>query len=484
MLTLTLPTLKQFFTHPPVDLTRHRAQEHLLTQQQSIALGQAYAQQQPLSVAANLPARPTGVDAMTLYHWSNQGRLEDLKPVRAKRMSVSAFAFFRGMPSAMLFDQAWQPHSGLLQTICGDCHLSNFGGFASPERQLIFGITDFDESIVAPFEWDLKRFLTSILIAARQLNLSSKVQISTLKSVLQMYRDTLEACRALSPLQLWYHQLDSDDILALTSDRRVYQQREEEFKTVKKNNIKKLLTKLTDLNDITGHRQFKQQPPLQRHPTAQQPFATAAQINQFFAQYRVSLKFDRQVLLDRYQWSDVALRVVGVGSVGTVCAVALLEDVDREPVILQMKEARPSVLAPLLSNTPVHEGERIVHGQQLLQSASDIFLGFSQLEQAGLSPQYYYVRQLRDMKYSVDLEEMDETGFMAYLQICARALAYANAKSGNADLLASYLDACGDYASALIHYAQVAAARNEDDYQLFLQHIASGEIAVAGDDVL
>lgn len=467
-----------------INITRHRINGRLMTSGDAYDLGIAHGQNHPLSALQQLNQRPIGVDALGLYHWSNVGRLDYLLPVRAKRMSASAFNYFRGMPALMLYDQARESqHSGLWQQICGDCHLNNFGGFASPERQLLFGLTDFDETLIAPFEWDLKRLSTSIIIAARQRQMTGTVQSALVRMLLELYQLTIENCRKLSPLEQWYQQWDADDLLENTANPAVYQTRKDAIQKVKKTAIGKYLAKISDMND-KGQRQFLEQPPLQQHPTASMPFANPKAIEQFFADYRQSLKFDRQVLFDRYDCHDVALRVVGVGSVGTVSAIALFEDADREPLILQMKEARPSILASLLiHNESTHQGERVIHGQQMLQSASDIFLGFATLEHANMQRDFY-VRQLRDMKYSIDLDELDDAHVEAHIQSCATALAYAHAKSGHADVISGYLNADHDWQAALIDYAQAAADRNAEDYAQFLAAIADGQIAVAGDDAL
>lgn len=421
--------------------------------------------------------RPKGTTALTIYDWSNQGRLEQLKPIRAKRMSISPFTFYRGMPSLMLFDQAReQHHSGLFQQICGDCHLSNFGGFASPERNLLFGINDFDETLVAPFEWDLKRLATSFLIAARDIDLADKVGLKAIKTMLNSYRQHLLENTELSPLQVWYDKVDASTLLENTECRKLRKKREKHLDSAQKRNAYSVLPKLTQQDKETGFRYFVDDLPLLWHPNVDEPFSQS--VDTFFKQYRDSLKYDRQVLFDRYQRSDVALKVVGVGSVGTRSAIALFQDADREPLILQMKEANPSILSPLFLEKVQHEGERVVHGQQLMQAASDIFLGFSTLEQ------HFHVRQLRDMKISVDLADMDDEYFYEYAESCGLALAHAHAKSGNADVLMGYLGEGNTIVNVLQEYAVQSAERNLNDYQQFMNAIADAKIQIAGDEAL
>lgn len=472
---LKLP--KQLWTEESIDLTRHSYQGKLLTKSEGFKLGKTQRKKIPREQLSQLSERPKDTTALTIYDWSNQGRLEQLKPIRAKRMSVSPFTFYRGMPSLMLFDQAWEQHnSGLFQQICGDCHLSNFGGFASPERNLLFGINDFDETLVAPFEWDLKRLATSFVIAARDIDLADKVGLKAIKTMLNSYRQHLLENTELSPLQVWYDKVDASTLLENTECRKLRKKREKHLDSAQKRNAHSVLPKLTQQDQETGFRYFVDDAPLLWHPNTDEPFSQS--VETFFQQYRDSLKYDRQVLFDRYQRSDVALKVVGVGSVGTRSAIALFQDADREPLILQMKEANPSILSPLFLEKVKHEGERVIHGQQLMQAASDIFLGFSTLEK------HFHVRQLRDMKISVDLADMDDAYFYEYAESCGLALAHAHAKAGNADVLMGYLGEGSTILEVLQQYATQYAERNLKDYQQFMDAVADAKIQIAGDEAL
>ncbi|MEG0347950.1 MAG: DUF2252 domain-containing protein [Acinetobacter sp.] len=472
---LKLP--KQLWTEESIDLTRHSYQGKLLTKSEGFKLGKTQRKKIPREQLSQLSERPKDTTALTIYDWSNQGRLEQLKPIRAKRMSVSPFTFYRGMPSLMLFDQAWEQHnSGLFQQICGDCHLSNFGGFASPERNLLFGINDFDETLVAPFEWDLKRLATSFVIAARDIDLADKVGLKAIKTMLNSYRQHLLENTELSPLQVWYDKVDASTLLENTECRKLRKKREKHLDSAQKRNAHSVLPKLTQQDQETGFRYFVDDAPLLWHPNTDEPFSQS--VETFFQQYRDSLKYDRQVLFDRYQRSDVALKVVGVGSVGTRSAIALFQDADREPLILQMKEANPSILSPLFLEKVKHEGERVIHGQQLMQAASDIFLGFSTLEK------HFHVRQLRDMKISVDLADMDDDYFYEYAESCGLALAHAHAKAGNADVLMGYLGEGSTIVEVLQQYATQYAERNLKDYQQFMDAVADAKIQIAGDEAL
>ena len=460
-----------------VDLTRHSYRGKLLTKSEGFKLGKTQRKKIPREQLSQLSERPKDTTALMIYDWSNQGRLEKLKPIRAKRMSVSPFTFYRGMPSQMLFDQAWeQHHSGLFQQICGDCHLSNFGGFASPERNLLFGINDFDETLVAPFEWDLKRLATSFLIAAQDVGLGNRVGLKAIKTMLNSYRQQLLENMELSPLQVWYEKVDASTLLENTECRKLRKKRARHLDSAQKRNAHSVLPKLTQQDKETGFRHFIDDEPLLWHPKSNEPFSK--NVDEFFRQYRDSLKHDRQVLFDRYQRTDVAFKVVGVGSVGTRSAIALFQDADREPLILQMKEANPSILSPLFSEKVKHEGERVVYGQQLMQAASDIFLGYSTLGQ------HFHVRQLRDMKISVDLTDMDDEYFHEYAESCGLALAHAHAKAGNADVLMGYLGEGNTMVEVLQEYATQSMERNLNDYQHFMNEIADGRIQIAGDEAL
>ena len=468
---------KQLWTEESIDLTRHSYQGKLLTKTEGFKLGKTQRKKIPREQLSQLSERPKDTTALMIYDWSNQGRLEKLKPIRAKRMSVSPFTFYRGMPSQMLFDQAWeQHHSGLFQQICGDCHLSNFGGFASPERNLLFGINDFDETLVAPFEWDLKRLATSFLIAAQDVGLGNRVGLKAIKTMLNSYRQQLLENMELSPLQVWYEKVDASTLLENTECRKLRKKREKHLDSAQKRNAHSVLPKLTQQDKETGFRHFIDDEPLLWHPKSNEPFSK--NVDEFFRQYRDSLKHDRQVLFDRYQRTDVALKVVGVGSVGTRSAIALFQDADREPLILQMKEANPSILSPLFPEKVKHEGERVVYGQQLMQAASDIFLGYSTLGQ------HFHVRQLRDMKISVDLTDMDDEYFHEYAESCGLALAHAHAKAGNADVLMGYLGEGNTMVEVLQEYATQSMERNLNDYQHFMNEIADGRIQIAGDEAL
>lgn len=450
------------------DLTSHRHDGALLTTQTALALGRQQRQLVPHSKLAALPPRPADFDILDFIDQIDANRLPHLLPLRHQRMAASAFTFFRGLPALMAYDLSHQLHTGLLQQICGDCHLLNFGGFASPERNLLFGLNDFDETLVGPFEWDLKRLVASIAIAV-QVNRWPVSQIEAWVTLfMQQYLVGLQSLHDASPIEVWYDREDETSILQSIRSRQVRSQWIKAFEKGRRSNSASLIPKLTEKIGKTGKRRF-----INRFPDCFKPDETdpiAQNLDSFFDNYRQSLSADRQILLDRYALTDMAMRVVGVGSVGTRCGILLLEDGDHEPLILQFKQAWRPALPDLLQRSPQHDGERIVLGQKLLQPASDLFLGWS----TDVAGNTYFVRQLRDMKVSTDLEDMDLAYFETYLRSCGSALAHAHAKAGMGEALLGYLGKSDSMARALGQFALAYADRNAHDYAAYMQAMQAG----------
>jgi uncharacterized protein (DUF2252 family) len=462
-----------------IDLTGHTLGNRLMHRERAMRLGKDQRRVIPRGSLGQLADRPADFDLLKVIAQADEGRLSHLIAVRARRMSVSPFAFFRGMPLLMTQDLAREPHSGLLMQICGDCHLLNFGGFASPERNLLFGINDFDETALGPFEWDIKRLITSVVIAAVDVGLGEQAGLEAVRELLSHYRSHLRHMMTLSPLQVWYESIDADDLLASTENNRIRKKRAKHLSGAYRRTTQSVLPKLTLQDELTGLRQFVDEPPLIWHPAQDEPFGR--NVRGFFRRYRETLKSDRRILFDRYQLTDVALKVVGVGSVGTRCAVALFEDGDHQPLILQMKEARASVLAHVLPLRYRHEGQRVIQGQQLMQAASDIFLGFAT---SGVDKKYYYVRQLRDMKISANLDDMDAIYLLEYARSCGMALAHAHGKAGHPDVLTGYLGSNERFSALMVEYARQSAARNAQDYAVFMRAVDAGIIPLASEAVV
>jgi uncharacterized protein (DUF2252 family) len=403
---------------------------------------------------------------------SNQGRVQDLIPLRHQRMSESAFAFLRGMPPTMANDLATTPSTGINVQACGDAHLMNFGLFASPERVLMFDVTDFDETHQAPWEWDVKRLAVSVAIAARQppLELDDTVQTSMVRDTVASYRQHLREYSRMTHREIWHARLTSDDLLNSSPSAKAQERMNGSLQHALSRTGARLLQKITTL-DEAGNLKIIEEAPSIIHE-AEGDLSREA-IIQTLIQYRNTLQEDLRTLLERYTILDAARKVVGVGSVGTRCGMALLRADDGDTLFLQIKEARVSILEPLTSPCPYdHQGQRVVTGQRMMQSASDAFLGWTQ-SPSGLP---FYVRQLRDMKASVPLVEMSAGQLREYAKLCGWCLARAHAKFGNSALISGYLGKADTFDQAVGQFALAYADQNEKDYQVFLKAKAAGEL--------
>jgi uncharacterized protein (DUF2252 family) len=436
-----------------------------------LAEGRALRKQVPRSSHALWKPHADRVDPVALLLRSGRHRLAHLLPLRYGRMSQSAFAFMRGSADLMAADLASTPVSGIKVQACGDCHLGNFGAFASPERRILFDITDFDETLPGAWEFDLKRLATSFILLARAKGFEQSTGKEATRAVVRSYRNRLHEFAARSPLEVWYFIIDSDLLIRTAPDiaaRRRWRQLDEKARA---RGAESLLGKL--LIRRGGAWRFAEQPPtivrLRRGSVLEKSFLKALN------RYPNTLSLDRRALLARYRLVDLAFKVVGVGSVGTRCAVALYLSAGGDPLVLQVKEALPSVLEPFAGSSAfAHEGERVVVGQRLLQSASDIFLGWASDDDG----HDYYVRQLRDMKTSVPLEELAGPRFNNFAEACGWALARAHAKAGNAARLAGYIGQGERLDDALVKFAQRYADQCEQDYGLFMRAVRAGKIPV------
>src|SRR5580704_211772 len=333
-------------------------------------------------------------DPIELLHESNESRIPELIPIRFGRMSQSPFAFYRGAAPVMAADLASTPASGLRVQACGDAHLMNFGGFATPERNIFFDINDFDETLPAPWEWDVKRLAASIVIAARHIDLPDSAGAKAATESVCSYRERIADYASMRALNVWYDRIDLDRVLkVMPSEAEVARVRQRVEQARRKSLPESLFPKLVER--FGSAPRIKDAPPLIFHPTAEQAPGVRTGYVEALEGYRKSLPEHIRVLFDRFRLVDLAIKVVGVGSVGTYCALGLFMAADDDPIFLQVKEARRSVLEPYAGKS-VHgnHGERVVVGQRLMQSASDIFLGWTR---GGLGRDYYF-RQLRDAK--------------------------------------------------------------------------------------
>jgi uncharacterized protein (DUF2252 family) len=409
-----------------------------------------------------------------LIEESNSGRIPGLIPVRYKRMSQSPFAFFRGCAIVQARDLSTAPVTGTTVQLCGDCHLSNFGGFATPERNLIFDVNDFDETFPGPWEWDVKRLTTSAVLAARNRGFSKSVARDAVRGAAEAYREHMAEYAELSTRDVWCAQIGFADVAAFFKrNTAISGDLQDAEKAARERTSETAFPKLTTVRE--GRLTIVEDPPLIYH-FHDDPEAVAAFLRDFFERYRRSLSGDLRQLYDRYRLQDVAMKVVGVGSVGTRCAVALFMSDATDPLFLQIKEARRSVIeSPSAPRSRFeHQGERVVNGQRLMQAASDIFLGWAEIAQGG----EYYVRQLRDMKVSVNLGQLTTSALVDYAVMCGWALARAHAKAGDAATIAGYLGGGDAFDLAVMRYAFAYADQVEHDFEQFTQAIRSGRFSL------
>jgi len=448
-----------------------------------VAVGKAARVHAPRTGQAALELRPDR-DPVAIIMAQETDRLQDLIPLRHGRMAASAFAFYRGAPAVMASDLSTTPTSGLIVQASGDAHLSNFGLFASPERTLVFDANDFDETLPAPWEWDVKRLSISILIAARSNGFTAGEGRSAVLATVRGYREAMAAYAAMPLLDIWYGKMGADDIKAMAVKAAAATKGMDSKRTgatldaiISKARGKDQLKATGSLTgDVDGEWRFIENPPVVQHieiPGGPEALAKT------FADYRDTMAENRRELVERYHFVDFALKVVGVGSVGTRCFMILLEGRDRnDPLILQVKEATASVLAPYSSASHhANHGERVVVGQRLMQSTPDIFLGWTR----GPGGRDFYFRQLWDMKGSIDVTVMRPAGLALYGSVCAQTLARAHARSGDAVAIAAYLGTSDTFDGAIADLSETYADQNTLDHQAFKDAIASGRIeAVAG----
>ncbi|SAK85861.1 hypothetical protein AWB78_04375 [Caballeronia calidae] len=464
----------------PVKSKQARAASHPDTAHQSAderaAHGRALRDAVPRSSQAGWKAAKERRDPVDILVESNEGRVPSLIPIRFGRMSASPFAFYRGAAAVMAADLASTPTSGLRVQACGDAHLMNFGGFATPERNVIFDINDLDETLPAPFEWDVKRLAASVEIAAQHLAFSPSVAARIVSSLAQEYRERMHDYAAMRTLDVWYERIDlqkyedrtGDPAVVAAARKRIAERIEvERRKTVPDHLYPKLVCEADTLPRI------KDDPPLIFHPTEEQAPGLSSGYAEAIDAYRESLPEHVRILFDRFHLIDLAVKVVGVGSVGTMCAVGLFMAADNDPLFLQVKEARASVLEPFAGKSlhPNH-GQRVIAGQRIMQSASDVFLGWTR----GSNGRDFYLRQLRDMKMSVVIEELDEGLLRQYSRMCAHALARSHARSGDAAMIAGYMGSGQTFDDAITEFATDYSSQNRRDYRAFIRAMREGRI--------
>lgn len=412
-------------------------------------------------------------DPIAMLEDSGQSRMQDLLPLRYGRMARSPFAFFRGAAQIMAYDLQHTPDTGIRVQACGDCHLSNFGGFATPERRLVFDLNDFDETLPAAWEWDVKRLAASFVVAARA-NGCGRKQADAAQAAVASYRESIRGFIALSPLECWYESVDVQSVVAEMQDSEWRKQVSKEVqKSLKRTITDHYFPKLT--HEENGKIQIRDNPPTIYHlPEHSHAEALAERVAFLLEHYRQSLPEERRDLLSRYHFVDCAVKVVGVGSVGTRCLIALLISECNHPLFLQIKQANQSVLEPYFGADHAHHGQRVVIGQRRIQAASDIFLGWTQ-DQVG---RQYYIRQLRDVKISADISLMTGRRLKRYADLCGRVLARAHARLGAAPQIAGYLGRGESFDQAVAQFALRYADQTEADHAALLTAIKDERLPV------
>src|SRR5579864_7168365 len=406
-------------------------------------------------------------DPLSLLEEQNRSRLLHLVPLRYTRMAASPFTFLRGSAIVMAQDLAATPVTGIQVQVCGDAHLNNFGIYATPERNQVFDVNDFDETLPGPWEWDIKRLAASIILGGRANHFAAAINRQAVLGCVQAYREHMWKYSEMCHIDVWYSRIDYENSLQFVHpDFRWYINKQRD-KSRERSSLQ-VFPKLTTL--IDGRPRFKDEPPLIAHLHNDD---LAHQLIGLLESYPSTVQEDRQVLISKYHCVDVAQKVVGVGSVGTRCYVLLLLGNDsNDPLLLQIKEAQPSVLERHLGPSGyANHAQRVVCGQRLMQAASDLFLGWT-----GLDAIDYYIRQLRDMKLSVNIETLSEGGFIEYCRFCGWALARAHARSGDAAQISGYLGRSDVFDRALVSFAETYADQTRRDHAAFVAAIRGNQI--------
>src|SRR5215218_9646093 len=435
------------------------------------AAGRAFRDRLPRSRHGKWKRPSDRPDPIDILRASDADRLAELVPIRYGRMLASPFAFYRGTAGVMAADLAKTPTTGHKVQVCGDCHLMNFGGFATPERNVIFDINDFDETLPAPWEWDVKRLVASFVLAARSIGLSDGKGRAAAETCARSYRERLRRFAASPPLSVWYARLTSEDLIAGLPRSARGPVRARVDKALKRPGSEMDFPKLAGA--AGGRAAIREAPPLIFHPEGSRAPEFAEVLDRVFGAYRGTLPDDRRGLLDRYRVVDAAIKVVGIGSVGRRCWIALLVSASGDPLFLQFKEAVGSVLEPHAGKSPYpHHGERVVMGQRLLQPASDLFLGWV----TAPTGKHFYVRQLRDAKIKPLVEAFDGDLLGLYAGACGAVLARAHAKAGEVSEIGGYLGTGGQFDDALGAFALAYADQAERDYAALKAAVRNGRV--------
>lgn len=449
-------------------------QTHVQPIAERLAAGKSLRQSCPRSAHANWQPPADRADPVELLIKNSEGREEHLVPIRYGRMMASPFAFYRGAAAIMAYDLSHTPGTGLNLQICGDAHLLNFGGFATAERRLIFDINDFDETSVGPWEWDLKRLAASFVIAGRANGFNADDCREAALVAAQSYREGMAAIAQMPVLDAWYDAINMEEIINSMQDKEMKRFYTKKLaKATEQSAHEKEFAKLAYTSGQAPR--IIDQPPLIYHYNDIRDDEVRTRAEEQVTCYLESLSPEKHLLMSRYQLMDVAFKVVGVGSVGTFCGIALFISGNGDPLFLQFKQARPSVLEPYTGPSRyAHAGQRVVAGQKLMQSASDMFLGwFTSLSG---DERAFYARQLRDAKIKPVVEVMSPVNLKGYARLCGQTLARAHSRSGDAVLLSGYMGKSASFDSALADFSVAYADQNERDHATLVEAVRAGRL--------
>jgi uncharacterized protein (DUF2252 family) len=467
----------------------------LLTPDEWRSRGREIRRLSPRSSHAQWAPPPDRPDPVGILEEQAKSRVPDLVPIRYGRMVASPFAYFRGAAAPMAWDLAQTPTTDIRVQACGDAHLLNFGMYAAPDRRLLFDVNDFDETLPAPFEWDVKRLAASFAVAARDMEFRERDARTAARSAVRSYRTEMASYAAMRFLDVWYSRVDVDEVSSLfdaVQPKAAVRRRHRDIRKAHHRTSLKAFLKMCD--QVDGQYRIRPaHPVIVRYPIERHP-GVLEELRHAIAIYQETLPVDRREVLRRYYFGDFARKVVGVGSVGTEAFILLLlGDRPDEPLFLQLKEAQESVLAPFAGKSDYqHEGERVVRGQRLTQAATDPFLGWTSGSGASgmaakkrprgpAASKDYYVRQLRDMKGSMSVPLMDPLQLNYYGRLCGWALARAHARTGRAAVISGYLGGSEDFDHAIADFALAYADQNQQDYRRLLEAVSAARVMATVD---
>jgi uncharacterized protein (DUF2252 family) len=420
----------------------------------------------PRSGHAEWSAPSDRQDPIAILVDSSAHRVKHLVPIRYGRMLQSPFAFYRGAAAIMAADLSRTPVTGLKVQLCGDCHLMNFGIFATPERHLVFDVNDFDETLLGPWEWDVKRLMASFVIAGRHNKFKRGQARDAALACARSYRLHMARFSRMAPIDIWYERIDVNELLDHLPEKSFREQAWADIRKAAHGGPEHDFPKLVDLEK--GRPLIRDNLPLVYHPRHAEAREFIEDLRQAFRRYRKTLPDERRVLVDRYELTDHAVKVVGVGSVGTRCGILLLMAGPNAPLFLQVKEADSSVLEPYLGKSRHdNHGERVVVGQRLMQAASDVFLGWTY----GRGGRHFYIRQLHDVKVKPMVELYDSPTLNVYAEYCGWVLARAHARTGDPKSISEYLGGSDRFETSIARFAEAYADQNQRDYQEFVRAI-------------